>query len=59
MVATSFFVLAASSIIPLALGAPISRRQGNGNNYQLFGGDGSLNQGWPSDNQWLSFDELW
>jgi hypothetical protein len=35
------------------------RRAGQGKAYQVFGGDGSLGQGWPSSNDWLSFADLW
>ena len=56
---TTPFLLAASSLLSFALGAPVLSRQGGGADYQVFGGDGSLIQGWPSSSQWLSFDELW
>lgn len=59
MVATTLF-LAASSILSLALAAPIPHFSRRGaQQYQAFGGDGSMTQGWPSAKQWLSFDQLW
>ncbi|KAF2271497.1 uncharacterized protein EI97DRAFT_428155 [Westerdykella ornata] len=54
---TTSLLLAASSIASLAFAAPVVRRQAT--SYQLFGGDGSLTQGWPSTDDWLCFDELW
>jgi len=56
----STLLLAASSIFSLALGAPIvplSRRAAQ--QYSVFGGDGSMMQGWPAKNQWLEFEPLW
>jgi hypothetical protein len=59
MIASSFF-LAASSLLPLALGAPVTSLVGRGaTNYQVFGGDGTMVQGWPSSSQWLKFEQLW
>ncbi|KAF2748862.1 carbohydrate-binding module family 50 protein [Sporormia fimetaria CBS 119925] len=62
MVGTSFF-LAASSIVSLALGAPIARRQAKAKNYQIFGGNGSMMQGWPRASQWVGkpndIESLW
>jgi hypothetical protein len=51
-------VLAASSFLPLALAAPILRKT-TASSYHIFGGDGTTTQGWPSESDWLSYDELW
>lgn len=59
MIATKL-LLAASSIFSLALAAPVvplSRRAAQ--QYSVFGGDGSMIQGWPAVSQWLDFESLW
>lgn len=66
MVAGPFFIIAASSILALALGAPILRSDAKAARslveraaYQVFGGDGTTAQGWPAETSWKSFESLW
>ena len=32
---------------------------GYGNNYTQFSGDGSIEAGWPAQEEWLSYGQLW
>ncbi|KAF2019276.1 carbohydrate-binding module family 50 protein [Aaosphaeria arxii CBS 175.79] len=61
---TSTCFLAASSFLALSMAAPIpkpvERRGGMAfSKYTVFGGDGTTLQGWPSQNQWWPFEDLW
>ena len=58
------FLLAASGIFALTHGAPISTSTtrslaARDSSYSIFGGDGTAQTGWPSQNDWKSFDDLW
>ncbi|KAJ4986791.1 hypothetical protein SVAN01_07718 [Stagonosporopsis vannaccii] len=62
MVATTPFV-AACSLLVLSFAAPIrnvaERAVTARGAYIMFGGDGTMNTGWPSRKTWLSFEDAW
>lgn len=46
---------AAGGLFALASGAPLATRD----SYRVFGGDGSMAQGWPDVNSWVgSYDNM-
>jgi hypothetical protein len=67
MVAGPSFIIAASSMLALALGAPIPRSNAKtvrslaerDTSYTVFSGDGSTAQGWPAESAWMSFEDAW
>jgi hypothetical protein len=67
MVAGTSFIIAASSILALVLGAPVPRNHAEAVrslveravSYTVFSGDGSTAQGWPDQSAWLPFTECW
>lgn len=56
---TAAAVIAASQLLTVAFGAPLAKSLFARRAYQVFGGDGTVAQGWPSEDQWASFDDLW
>lgn len=54
----SKLALTAAALAATALAAPLSKRQ-VADVYNMYYGDGSVEQGWPADTAWGSFDELW
>lgn len=56
---TAASIVAASQLFAVAFGAPLSRSLMARRAYQVFGGDGTVAQGWPAEDQWASFDEIW
>ncbi|KAF1926360.1 uncharacterized protein M421DRAFT_422704 [Didymella exigua CBS 183.55] len=56
-------LIAACSIFALSFAAPIhnaaSRAIVARDAYIMFGGDGTMALGWPSQKQWLSWDDAW
>jgi hypothetical protein len=67
MVAGTSFIIAASSILALVLGAPVPRSHAEAVHslaeravsYTVFSGDGSTAEGWPDQSAWLPFNESW
>ena len=67
MVAGPSFIIAASSMLALALGAPVPRSHAKAIrslaerdfSYTVFSGDGSTAQGWPAESAWMSFADAW
>ena len=61
---TSTSLVAASSIFALSFAAP-TRNNATTHvmvaraSYVMYGGDGSMAAGWPSQNSWLSFEDAW
>lgn len=58
--------VAASQLFALALGAPLlqnpakaARSLEERSAYKVFGGDGTVAQGWPQESEWKSFDDMW
>lgn len=50
---------AASSASAPSYSSPPSSGTGNGNVYKMYSGDGTSSAGWPTEEQWLSFDDMW
>ncbi|KAF1843391.1 uncharacterized protein K460DRAFT_315664, partial [Cucurbitaria berberidis CBS 394.84] len=59
------FIFAASSIFALSFAAPLRLDVVPPNDlvgrdtYVMLGGDGSMNAGWPSRSDWMSFEKAW
>ncbi|PVH94274.1 hypothetical protein DM02DRAFT_618749 [Periconia macrospinosa] len=63
---TTSYIIAASQLFALAMGAPLlqadareARSLVERSAYKVFGGDGSAAQGWPKKADWKSFEDLW
>lgn len=61
---TSTFIVAASSLFPLAFSAPVpspaSSLAERDIAYRLFGGNGTVRAGWPNATEWnTNFEKLW
>jgi len=58
---TSLSVAAIANALP-ATNSPangVTKRQSAVDSYTYYTGDGSTGDGWPSEDQWASFDSLW
>ncbi|KAF2684593.1 hypothetical protein K458DRAFT_404189 [Lentithecium fluviatile CBS 122367] len=60
------YIIAASQLFAVAFGAPLFKADAQSARslvaraaYKVFGGDGTVAQGWPSEDQWASFEEIW
>ena len=51
--------IALASLAALAAAAPSRRAASIADQYTFYQGDGSVGAGWPSEDQWGSFDDLW
>lgn len=60
---TAASIIAASQLFAVAFGAPLVKSRAAAlmarRAYQVFGGDGTTAQGWPAENEWASFDDIW
>ncbi|WPH04789.1 Hypothetical protein R9X50_00768500 [Acrodontium crateriforme] len=52
--ALTFAILAGTSVA-----MPTQLKGRNGDSYTFYQGDGSTNAGWPSQDQWSSYNDLW
>lgn len=60
------YIVAASQLFALAFGAPLlssnaqqARSLVERAAYKVFGGDGSVAQGWPAESEWVAFEDAW
>jgi hypothetical protein len=66
MLFSASYIIAASQLFAVAFGAPLLKADSKTARslvaragYKVFGGDGTPAQGWPSESEWASFEEIW
>lgn len=52
-------ILAAALAAPVPFNAVTPKTLAARGNYIMFGGDGTMDAGWPTRKQWMPFEQAW
>lgn len=53
------FTIATVAALAGLSSATLRKRSGLGDVYNYYSGDGTTADGWPSQSEWIDFDDMW